>query len=354
MTRPPSTPPLTAALHNSRFMRACRREPVDMTPVWLMRQAGRYMKEYRDVREKVAFKELCRRPDLACEVAVTAQKVLGVDAAILFSDILLILEPMGAGLEYHEGEGPVISKGVSEPADVERLKVAEADALSFVYEAVRLTRAALPANVPLIGFSGAPFTLAAYLIDGHGARDAEKTRVFMHRFPEAWNALMDRLVRGLAAYLTRQALAGAQVLQVFDTWVGVLGPRDYRHFVLPHMRTLIADLPTGVPTIYFGTGTAGILDAMVECEPEVIGVDSRVDLGTAWARCGAVGVQGNLDPTVLFADAGTVRRAAQDVLDSAAGRVGHIFNLGHGVLQRTPVDNVRLLVDTVHESSSRM
>lgn len=180
MSRPPSTPPLPAALRDSRFMRACRREPVDMTPVWLMRQAGRYMKEYRDVREKVAFKELCRRPDLACEVAVTAQKVLGVDAAILFSDILLILEPMGAGLEYHEGEGPVISKGVATPEDVERLTVADAGALAFVYDAVRQTRAALPANIPLIGFSGAPFTLAAYLIDGHGARDAEKTRIFMH------------------------------------------------------------------------------------------------------------------------------------------------------------------------------
>ncbi len=354
MSRPPSTPPLPAALRDSRFMRACRREPVDMTPVWLMRQAGRYMKEYRDVREKVAFKELCRRPDLACEVAVTAQKVLGVDAAILFSDILLILEPMGAGLEYHEGEGPVISKGVATPEDVERLTVADAGALAFVYDAVRQTRAALPANIPLIGFSGAPFTLAAYLIDGHGARDAEKTRIFMHRFPEAWNALLGKLVRGLTGYLSRQAMAGAQVLQVFDTWVGVLGPNDYRHHVLPHMRTLIADLPTGVPTIYFGTGTAGILDVMVECEPEVIGVDSRVDLGAAWSRCGAVAVQGNMDSTVLFADPGTIRRAAQDVLDAAGGRPGHIFNLGHGVLQRTPVDNVRLLVDAVHEASSRM
>ncbi|MEK7467535.1 MAG: uroporphyrinogen decarboxylase [Planctomycetota bacterium] len=354
MSRPPTIPPPPAALRDSRFMRACRREPVDMTPVWLMRQAGRYMKEYRDVRDKVAFKDLCRRPELAAEVAVTAQKKLGVDAAIVFSDILLILEAMGAGLDYVEGEGPAVSKGVAEPADVDRLKVAEPEALQFVYDAVRQTRAALPPNVPLIGFSGAPFTLAAYLIDGHGARDSQKTRMFMRQHPAAWNALLEKLVRGLSPYLWHQAASGAQALQIFDTWVGVLGPRDYRQYVLPHMRTLIAELPPGVPTIYFGTGTAGILDAMVECEPEVIGVDSRTDLGAAWARCGAVAIQGNLDSTVLFADKPTIRRAAQNVLDSAAGRPGHVFNLGHGVLPGTPVDNVRLLVDTVHEASSRM
>jgi uroporphyrinogen decarboxylase len=312
------------------------------------------MKEYRDVRDKVAFKDLCRRPELAAEFAVTAQKKLGVDAGIVFSDILLILEAMGAGLEYAEGKGPVISKGVAAPADVERLNAAEPEALQFVYDAVRQTRAALPPNVPLIGFSGAPFTLAAYLIDGHGARESEKTRMFMRQHPGAWDALLGKLVKGLTGCLWRQAASGAQVLQVFDTWVGVLGPRDYRQHVLPHMRTLIAELPPGVPTIYFGTGTAGILDAMVECEPEVIGVDSRSDLGAAWARCGAVGIQGNLDPTVLFSDASTIRRAAQNVLDSAAGRPGHVFNLGHGVMPGTPVDNVRLLVDTVHEASSRM
>jgi uroporphyrinogen decarboxylase len=248
----------------------------------------------------------------------------------------------------------VVSKGVVTPADVDRLAVADAGTLGYVYDAVRQTRAALPPNVPLIGFSGAPFTLAAYLIDGHGARDAEKTRMFMRQYPAAWNSLLEKLVKGLSEYLTRQATAGAQALQVFDTWVGVLGPRDYRQFVLPHMRTLIAELPTGVPTIYFGTGTAGILDAMVECEPEVIGVDSRTDLGAAWARSGAVAIQGNLDSTVLFAEPATIRRAAQNVLDSAAGRPGHVFNLGHGVLPGTPVDNVRLLVDTVHEASSRM
>jgi uroporphyrinogen decarboxylase len=260
---------------------------------------------------------------------------------------------MGAGLDYVEGEGPVVSKAVDNANDVVRLKAADPDALGFVYDAVRQTRAALPPNIPLIGFAGGPFTLAAYLIDGHGARDAEKTRIFMRRHPEAWGVLMGKLVKGLAACLSRQAAAGAQALQVFDTWVGQLGPRDYRHHVLPHMRTLVAELPTGVPVIYFGTGTAGILDAMVECEPEAMGVDARIDLSVAWTRVGNVAVQGNLDPTLLLADTEEIRRGIQGVLDAAGGRVGHVFNLGHGILPATPVDHAKFLVDTVHELSAR-
>jgi uroporphyrinogen decarboxylase len=349
----PAPFPVSAPLRESRFLRACARIRPDATPVWLMRQAGRYMKEYRDVRARASFIDLCRRPELAAEVAVTAQRRIDADAAIVFSDILLILDPMGAGVEYSEKGGPVVSRGVATAADVERLKAAEPDALSYVYDAVRQTRAALAPGVPLIGFAGGPFTLAAYLIEGHSARDAERTRVFMRTEKAAWDALMRKLVAGLGPYLARQAHAGAQALQIFDTWVGALGPADYQECVLPYMRELVRVLPPTVPVIVFGTGTAGILEELRDTGAGVIGLDSRVDLGAAWERLGPVAIQGNLDPTVLFADRAEIRRQAAAILDAARGRFGHIFNLGHGVLPGTPVDHVRELVDTVHELSSR-
>ncbi|NUN47949.1 MAG: uroporphyrinogen decarboxylase [Candidatus Brocadiae bacterium] len=344
---------MTPALRDSRFLRACRGEEVDATPVWLMRQAGRYMKEYRDVRARVAFKDLCKDPALAAEVTDTAARRIGADAAIVFSDILLILEPMGAALEYEGAGGPRIETRVASPEDVGRLRAADPEALSFVYDAVRQSRAALPPDVPLIGFSGAPFTLASYLIEGRSAREAEKTRIFMRTEPAAWNALLGRLVDGLIPYLTRQAAAGAQALQIFDTWVGALGPSDYRASVLPHMQRLVAALPAGVPVIVFGTGTAGILELLKETGAGVVGVDSRIGLGAARARLGATPVQGNLDSTVLFAGREVIRKAAAEVLDATRGRPGHVFNLGHGVLPGTPVDNVIALVDAVHELSSR-
>ncbi|MBI3128628.1 MAG: uroporphyrinogen decarboxylase [Candidatus Tectomicrobia bacterium] len=337
-----------AAQDASPFLRACRREPGAPTPIWLMRQAGRYMKEYRDLRERVPFKDLCRDPALAAEVTVTAARAIGADAAILFSDILLILEPMGMELEYSKGNGPVLANPVREGRDAERLREAEPGCLPFVFEAVRQIRSALPAGMPLIGFSGAPFTLASYMIEGGGSREFTLTKGFMYRDPGAWRSLMERLVRALVPYLNGQIEAGAQAVQIFDSWVGALGPADYREFVLPHTRALIEGLRPGVPVIHFGTGTASLLEAMREAGGDVIGLDFRVELGEAWMRLGEVAVQGNLDPAVLLGDRDLIRRRAEAILRQAGGRPGHIFNLGHGVLPSTPVDNVRFLVDLVH------
>lgn len=337
-------------LRQSRFLKACRREPTDVTPVWLMRQAGRYMPEYRALRAKVAFLELCKRPELAAEVTVTAAERLGVDAAILFADILLILEPMGFALEFGRGEGPVIHNPVRAPADVDRVRpLPDAAPLDFVARAVRMIRAALPADLPLIGFAGAPFTLACYAIEGGGSRSYESAKAFLYHDPAAWGVLMAKLVEATAAYLTAQVAAGAQALQVFDSWVGNLSPDDYRRFVLPHMKRLFAALPRNVPAIHFGTGTGGLLEPMREAGGQVIGLDWRIELDRAWTRLGPdVAVQGNLDPAVLLGPRAEVERQARKVLARAGGRPGHIFNLGHGVLPRTPVDNVLALVEAVH------
>ena len=344
-------------LQASPFLRACRREPVPFTPVWLMRQAGRYMPEYRAVRGRVPFLELCKTPDLACAVTVEAAERLGVDAAIIFSDLLVVLEPMGAGVTYTAGDGPSIANPVREAEDVARVRELEPDALGYVYEAIRLTRAALPADLPLIGFAGAPFTLACYLIEGGASRNYEHVKLLMYRDPRAWHVLLDRMARGVAAYLVRQVESGAQAVQIFDSWVGCLSPADYRQFVLPHTQRLIAALRAAVPAtpvIHFGTGCAGLLPLMKEAGGDVIGLDWRVELGETWARLGHdVGVQGNLDPVALFADPAEIRTRARAILDAAANRPGHVFNLGHGVLPQTPVDHVRGLVDAVHELSLR-
>jgi uroporphyrinogen decarboxylase len=336
------------------FLAACRRETASFTPVWLMRQAGRFMPEYRAVRDRLGFLELCKRPEAAAEVTVTAARVLGVDAAIIFADILLVVEPLGLGLTYGSGDGPRIERAVRTASDVERLAAVAPDSLAYVYEAIRLARAALPAHQPLIGFAAAPFTLATYLIEGGASQAYRHTKEFMRRDPGAWRALMERLVGVLGGYLDAQIEAGAQAVQLFDSWVGTLPPADYRAHVLPHTRALIAALRPGVPVIHFGTGTAGLLEAMRAAGGDVLGLDWRVDLDAAWARVGHdVAVQGNLDPTVLFAPPAEIRRHAAAILDQAAGRPGHIFNLGHGVLPDTPVDHVRALVDAVHELSAR-
>jgi uroporphyrinogen decarboxylase len=336
------------------FLAACRRQPTPYTPVWIMRQAGRYMAEYREVRARLGFLELCKTPDMAAEVTITAVEKLGVDAAIIFADILLVLEPMGAGLEFAPGDGPVIHRPVREPADIDRLHDVEPEALSYVYEAVRRARAGLRPEIPLIGFAGAPFTLASYLIEGGGSRDYARTKRLMHGDPGAWDALMQHLVRALTGYLNAQIEAGADAVQLFDSWVGTLAPLDYRERVAPHVRTLIGGLRPGTPVIHFGTGTGGLLEAMRAAGGDVIGVDWRVDLDVAWARIGHdVGIQGNLDPLVLLADVPAIRRRAADVLARAGGRPGHVFNLGHGVVPQTPVDHVRALVDAVHELSAR-
>ncbi len=344
-----------AALRDSVFLRACRREPVPHTPVWLMRQAGRYMQEYREVRARASFIELCKTPELAAKVALDAQQRIGADAAILFSDILLILEPMGLGLEYVHGDGPSLSRLVRGPEDVDRLReIDPVQSLDYVMEAVRCTRAALPADIPLIGFSGAPFTLASYVIEGGGSRNYIQTKKFLYGDKGAWDAMMDKLARAVAAYLIGQIEAGVQAVQLFDSWVGCLAPSDFETYVAPHMRTIAEALPKDVPLISFGTDTATLLDLQVEAGCSVIGVDHRVPIANAFDRFGdRVAVQGNLDPVLLFAPPDVIRREAARVVAEVAGRPGHVFNLGHGILPGTPVDHVIALVDAVHELSAR-
>src|SRR3954464_14313145 len=342
-------------LRASPFLKACRREPTEVTPVWLMRQAGRYMPEYRALRAKVSFLELCKDPDLATEVTVSAAERLGVGAAILFADILLILEPLGFDLEFAKGEGPVIHNPVRAADDVDRVRrLGDPEPLDYVFQAVRSIRSALRPDLPLIGFAGAPFTLACYAIEGGGSRHYEQAKTFLYRDPGAWNALMDILVDATAVYLNAQAAAGAQVLQLFDSWVGNLGPDDYRRFVQPHMRRLFSRLDPDVPVIHFGTDTGSLLELQRDAGGDVIGLDWRVELDRAWEQLGpGVGVQGNLDPVVLFAPLPEVERQVKRILDQAAGRPGHIFNLGPGILPHTPVDHVIALVDMVHAHSAR-
>jgi uroporphyrinogen decarboxylase len=335
-------------------MRACRREPVPYTPVWLMRQAGRYMKEYRDVRARTSFLELCKTPSLAAEVTVTAAERLNVDAAIIFADILLILEPMGIDLEFAKGEGPVIHNPVRSGADVDRLReVEDVNSLSYVYEAIRLTRSQLKPAIPLIGFSGAPFTLASYMTEGGGSKNYVHTKTLMYNDPGAWHSLMSLITRGLGKYLNAQIEAGAQAVQLFDSWVGCLSPDDYREYVLPHTRAVIESVKPGVPVIHFGTGTASLLELISEAGGHVIGLDWRVRLDEGWQRVGFdKAIMGNLDPVLLFSTFDVIRAHAKRILDQAAGRSGHIFNLGHGILPETPVENVIALIDAVHELSA--
>jgi uroporphyrinogen decarboxylase len=345
---------LSEELRQSPFMRACRREPVPYTPVWLMRQAGRYMKEYRDVRARHTFLEMCKKPEVAAEVTVYAAHRLDVDAAIIFADILLILEPMGLELEFAKGEGPVIHNPVRSKEDVGRLReVEDVSALGYVYDAIRLTRRELRPDLPLIGFCGAPFTLASYVCEGGGSKNYVHTKRLMYSDPGAWHALMSLIARALPRYLNAQVAAGAQAVQLFDSWVGALSPDDYREYVLPHTRAVIEQVTPGVPVIHFGTGTAALLELMKEAGGDVIGLDWRVRLDEAWGRLGDVAVQGNFDSVALFTDPSVVRQRAKQVLDRAAGRPGHIFNLGHGILPETPVENVVALVEAVHELSRR-
>ncbi len=335
------------------FLKACRREPTPVTPVWLMRQAGRYLKEYREVRDRVSFLELCKTPALAAEVTVTAVERIKADAAIIFSDLLLPVEPLGLGLEYTVEDGPVVSGEVTAAADVDRLpEIEPQESLSFVFEAVRLSRAALPATTPLIGFAGAPFTLASYILEGGGSKTFTRTKTLMYADPGAWHALMGKLSRAVVKHLNGQIDAGADAVQLFDSWVGCLGPQDYREFVLPHTRAVIQGLRPGVPVIHFGTGTGPFLAAVREAGGDVIGVDFRVELDEAWRTIGDdVGIQGNLDPAALCAPREVMRSRVKRILEQAGGRPGHIFNLGHGVLPHTPVDHVLFLIDTVHELS---
>ena len=337
------------------FLAACRREQTAYTPVWLMRQAGRYMEDYRKLRAQHDFLELCKQPDLATEITVTPVERLGVDAAILFADILLILEPMGVGLEYSKGDGPVIHRPVRSGKDIDSLNEFDtAQELSFVYDAVKGILKALDDKVPLIGFAGAPFTLASYLIEGGGSRNYVHTKKLFYGAPEAWKRLMERLAKVIAEYLNCQIAAGAQAVQLFDSWAGCLTPGDYKQFAMPYTKAVIDAITPGVSVINFSTGTAGSLKQIRAAGGDVIGLDWRVNLDEGWAAVGHdVAVQGNLDPVALFASPKEIKTRAADILRRASGRPGHIFNLGHGVLPETPVQNVIALVETVHELSAR-
>jgi len=348
-------PSEAAPWNESRFMKACRLEPVDATPIWLMRQAGRYMKEYRELRARVPFLELCKNPDLVSEVTVTAAQKLGLDAAIIFADLLLIVEPLGYQLAYDQGEGPVIRPELRRPEGVKGLReVDPQESLAYLFDAIRQTRADLDPHLPLIGFAGCPFTLASYLIEGGGSKTYRHTKSLMYRDPGAWRGLMEHLARNLARYINGQIAAGVQAVQVFDTWVGCLGPADYRDYVFPYTRLMMQGITPGTTIIHFGTGTAMLLEAMRDAGGDVIGIDSRVELDDAWARLGdTVGVQGNLDPIVLYADPIYIRRRVKRILEQANQRAGHIFNLGHGLLPDTPYENVVALVEMVHELSAR-
>ena len=351
----PVTPARANALWENPFMKACRREAAPYTPIWLMRQAGRYMPEYRKLRNQLSFIEMCQRPAIAAEVTVTAAERLDVDAAIIFADILLPLVPMGVGLRYEKGDGPMIERPLRTASDLDRIPpIGVEDALGYVGEAIRMVRASLGDHKPLIGFAGAPFTLASYLIEGGASRQYQATKTLMYTNPSVWDRMMTLIASVTADYLKMQIEAGADVIQLFDSWVGSLGPDDYRRFVLPYTRNVIDEIGKTVPVIHFGTVTGNLLELMCEAGGDVIGLDWRVDLAEAWARLGYdVGVQGNLDPIALFAEPAEIRKRAKAILDAAGGRPGHIFNLGHGILPETPVDHVIALVEAVHELSAR-
>jgi uroporphyrinogen decarboxylase len=342
-------------LMNDRFLRACRREPVDCTPVWFMRQAGRYLAEYQEVRAGHSILEVCKTPELAVEVTLQPVRRFPVDAAIIFADILLPLEPMGLSLEFAAGEGPVIANPLRSAADIAALRPVRPDDLGFVLESIGAARAALDGQVPLIGFAGAPFTLASYAIEGGGSRNYIETKRLMYGRPEAWHDLMGRLADVVAEFLVAQVAAGAQAVQLFDSWVGALSPDDYAEYAYPYTKRIFAALTgSGVPRIHFGTGAATLLPLMAGAGCDVIGLDWRTPLDDGWAAAGAdLAVQGNLDPVVLFAPEPEIERRVLDIVKRADGRPGHIFNLGHGILPATPPEAVGFVADLVHRATRR-
>lgn len=339
----------------SRFVQACRSQPVDRTPVWFMRQAGRYMPEYRALRKQYSLIEICKKPAVAAEVTITAAEALGVDAAIIFADLLLPLEVMGLSFHFAAGEGPVIDRPVREKEDIARLRTDRASELGYVSEAVRLVSKHFDRRLPVIGFCGAPFTLASYMVEGGSSRNYVHTKKMMYSSPAAWDQLLGKLVAVAGDYAAEQVRAGADVVQIFDSWVGCLSVEDYRRYVLPRTTELVRSLQkSGAPVIYFGTETTALLPSMSQTGAEVIGLDWRVPLDEGWKMLGqGSAVQGNLDPVLLFADGKELRSRARDILQRAAGRPGHIFNLGHGILPETPVENVKALAQFVQEHSAK-
>lgn len=340
---------------DSVFLKACNLEKTDYTPIWIMRQAGRFLREYKQIRSKVSFIEMCKTPDLAAEVTLMAAEKLNVDAAIIFSDILLILESLGLDLEYQANDGPKIGNKLGSKDSVDSLPEFDPDSLAFVYDAIRLTRKALDPRKAVIGFAGAPFTLASYAIEGSGSRNYARTKTLMFQDGSLWDLLMTRLTSATADYLNRQIEAGADAVQIFDSWVGCLSPKDYGEFVFPHTKRLVEMIDKNVPVILFGTGTSSLLKQFAQTGCGVIGVDWRVEIKEAWEQVGrGRAVQGNLDPVVMLSNKSHVNNEAKRILNEVGGRPGHIFNLGHGILPSTPVDNVLSLVDTVHEHSYKM
>ncbi len=335
------------------FLQACRGEATAYTPIWLNRQAGRYMPEYHKVKGDLPSLAFFKNPDLAAQATLDAQRILGVDAAILFADLLPILEPMGLALDYKPGVGPVFDNPVRSARDVADLVNAPAaEATPYIARTVENVLSGLPKQVALIGFAGAPFTLASYAIEGRGSRNYVLVKKLMYENPEIWTQLLDKLVEQVASYLELQIDSGVEAVQLFDTWVGCLSVDDFREYVLPHTKRLIDRLRGRVPIIYFGTGNGHLLKDVVKLKPDVLALDWRVPLGATWAALGCRAVQGNLDPIVLCADRATIAKQAQALLDQVQNRPGHIFNLGHGIVPETPVDHVKYLVDYVHEQSS--
>jgi len=333
------------------FLRACRKMPTDRTPVWFMRQAGRYMAEYRKLRESHSILDICRTPKLAAEVTMQPIDALDVDAAIIFADLLLPLEPMGLDFEFVKGDGPVIHNPVRTRADVQKLNPLNAADLGYVGEAISLVKKELDGKKPVIGFIGAPFTLASYMIEGGSSRHYAKAKRLMYSEPDTWNELMDRIIRTVTPFAASQAAGGADVIQIFDSWVGALSPYDYERYVLPHVTMLVRQIQTiGVPVIYFGTGAASFLPLMDKAGADVLGVDWRIHLDEAWENVGhRPAVQGNLDPLTLLAPIPELKKRVHDILRRAGGRPGHIFNLGHGIIPETPVDHVKAVVEMIRE-----
>jgi uroporphyrinogen decarboxylase len=336
---------------NSRFLDACRRRPTDVRPVWFMRQAGRYLKPYREVRSKHSILEICKRADLAAAVTLQPVEILDVDAAIIFADLLLPVEPMGLKLKFVAGEGPVIENPVRTSGDVDSLSISNTDDLGYVGESIQMVAKALAGKVPVIGFVGAPFTLASYMIEGGASRAFLRTKQLMYRDETLWRRLMGKLVDVLGPFAILQVAQGARAIQVFDSWVGALGPDDYVRYVAPYSRALIERIrSTGVPVIHFGTGAAGFFKELHAAGGDVLGVDWRINIDQAWMDISyRSAVQGNLDPAALLAPLPELKARVQELLKRTGTRPGHIFNLGHGVLPETPVENVKAVVQIVRD-----
>jgi uroporphyrinogen decarboxylase len=337
------------------FLRACRRQATECTPIWLMRQAGRYMKEYRALRKKYSFLEMCKNPELAAQVTLQPIEKFKLDAAIIFSDILIPLEPMGVEFEFAKGEGPVFHHPLQGMKDVERLRVIDPEEeIPYLMRAIQIVRKELEGKIPLIGFCGAPFTLASYIVEGGHSKNYILTKSLMYQDRPTWDVLMEKISEVLIRYLKAQIRSGVQALQIFDSWVGCLSPGDYEEYVLPYSKKVIDGVGKSVPLIHFATSNSALLELMKRAGGDVIGVDWRVNIGEAWARLGYdVAIQGNLDPVILFGPVGLIEKKVKKILDSVGGRPGHIFNLGHGILPNTPPDHVDALIEAVHRYSSK-